>query len=64
MSNHTTPAPLTSGRVARALGVSRRTVINLVDRGDLTPIDKADGPLGPYLFDPADVEQLAAERAR
>ena len=50
--------------VAQRLKVSRRTVARLVRSGELTPIIKAPGPKGAYLFDPTEVERVAAYRAK
>ena len=49
-------------QTAEVLEVSRRDVVRLVERGDLTPVGKLPGTTGAYLFDPADVEALAATR--
>jgi len=58
-----TRQPLTARQVAKILRVSSRTVLRMVDSGTLRPVLKVDGATGPYLFDPADVERLAKERA-
>ena len=48
---------------AERLGVSRNTILNMARDGRLTPVAKVEGPLGAYLFDEAQIEALAAERA-
>lgn len=53
---------VTSGEVARVLGISRRTVAYMVSRGELEPAEKLDGPNGAFLFTREAVEALAAER--
>lgn len=54
---------ITTAEVARELGVDRTTVNRLVARKVLTPLQKLPGKTGAYLFNHADVEALAAERA-
>lgn len=53
---------LSSGEVARVLGVSRERVLQLVAAGRLRPA-ALDG-YGRRMFDPVEVEQLARERSR
>lgn len=45
------------------LGLTRAGLIRLVQRGGL-PARKLPGRTGAYLFDPADVAALIAERAK
>lgn len=54
----------TTSEVASTLGLSRREVLRLVERDELTPAAKLPAATGSYLFDPADVEALTEERAR
>jgi len=49
--------------VMATLDVSRDTVVRMVARGVLKAAHKMDGPRGAYLFERADVEQLAREKA-
>jgi excisionase family DNA binding protein len=49
--------------VMEMLDVSRDTVVRMVARGTLKAVHKMPGPRGPYLFDRADVEQLARDKA-
>jgi excisionase family DNA binding protein len=53
---------LTSTEAARRLGCSRRTVHRLVTSKDLTPAHKLTGQNGAFLFDPAEVDELARQR--
>ena len=49
---------------AEALGCHQSTITRLVERGELVPTMKGPGATGAYFFLPADVERLAAKRAR
>jgi hypothetical protein len=51
-----------SADAASILQCSRREVTRLVERGVLTPAMKLPGTRGAYLFDPVEVERVAAER--
>lgn len=53
---------LSTTEVAQRLGVDRRTVTRMVP-SRLAPAVQAPGRRGAYLFEPAAVEALAAERA-
>jgi len=53
---------LTSAQVADILGKSVRTIHRLAESGDLAPALKVPGKTGAFLFDPADVEALAATK--
>lgn len=53
---------MSTADVARAIGRTVSTVNRMVSRGEITPAAKAPGLRGSYLFDPAEVERLAAER--
>lgn len=54
----------TTSEVATTLGMSRREVLRLVERDELTPAAKLPAATGSYLFDADAVAALAAERAR
>lgn len=54
---------ITTAEVAALLDVDRRTVHRMVAAGALTPTLKLPGLTGALLFDRADVEAFAAERA-
>lgn len=54
---------LSTGAVADILNIDRRTVWSRVKAGTLKPAMKLDGVNGAYLFKPADVTDLAADRA-
>lgn len=54
---------MSTAETARRLGVHVATVTRLARKGELEPVVKAKGLRGPYFFDPADVEALAASRA-
>lgn len=56
--------PIGTAAAAALLGLTRRQVVRLVERGRLTPITKMDGTTGAYLFAPETVAALATERAR
>lgn len=58
-----TPPLLTAPEAARILGKSVRTVHRMALAGTLPAAHKLPGPTGAFLFDPADVEALIAERA-
>lgn len=52
-----------SAEACRILEVHPATVGRWVDSGRLTPAHKLPGKNGAYLFNRADVERLASERA-
>jgi hypothetical protein len=57
------PNLVNTAEAAAALGVSRRQVLRLAARGDLTPTLKLPGRTGAYLFTPeaiAEAQQPAA----
>lgn len=54
---------ITSADVAQKIGVHVTTVARWVAAGSLRPAMKLPGETGAYLFDRAEVEQLASERA-
>lgn len=49
---------------ADILGVSSDTLIRMVARGDVPMVQKLDGARGAYVFERAEVERVAAERAK
>lgn len=53
-----------SAEACELLGVNRSTLVRMVKGDRLTPAMKLPGASGAYVFDRADVEALAAERAR
>lgn len=53
---------LTSAQAAGFLGVHRRTLTRWVASGRIVPLDQLPGIRGAYLFDPAEVERVAAQR--
>jgi predicted site-specific integrase-resolvase len=54
---------LTSAVVCERLSIDRSTLSRWVAAKKITPALKLDGPRGPFLFYPADVDRLAAELA-
>jgi len=57
-----TSTPIPTATVAVRLGLDRRKVVRMVQSGELKPVQKLPGETGAYLFDPADVDALAAQR--
>lgn len=61
---HTDTPLIGTAEAARILDKSHRTIHRLVKSGDLIPAMTAPGgPSGVFLFNRADVERLAKERA-
>jgi excisionase family DNA binding protein len=57
------PQLLSSTQAAALLGVSIRTVVRMVERGDLEPAQRfGTGPRAAYAFDFEVVQRAAAER--
>lgn len=54
---------MSTAEAALWLGIHRRSVTRWVETGRLQPIDQLPGRRGAYLFDRAQIEALAAERA-
>ena len=54
---------LTTAEAAQRLHVDRSVVIKLVAQGRLVPAMKLPGRTGAHLFQPAEVDRFAAERA-
>lgn len=50
---------VTTADVVAALGRSNSTIMRMVEAGELTPVFKANGLRGAYLFDRSQVEALA-----
>ena len=58
---------ITTAQASKVSGKNWRTIIRLVERGELEPAQKLPGLRGAYLFRKADIEALAsadAEAAR
>ena len=55
-------ATMGSADAARALGISRRTLLHRVEDGTLVPLAKLSGKTGAYLFEAADVQRLAESK--
>ena len=56
-----TPQPLLhSAEVCEILGIDRSTLSRWVAAGRIPAAQKLPGLRGPFLFDPADVERIAA----
>jgi excisionase family DNA binding protein len=56
--------PITAAEAAAILGCSVHTIARWVRRGKLRPTVKLAGQRGAYLFDRAEIEQLARRRRR
>lgn len=55
---------LTTSQVAERLGLGRTTIVNMVNRNEIEPTARVElTRFGAYLFDPAEVERVAALRA-
>ena len=54
---------LTPQQVTQRLGIDKSTLSRWVAAGKITPAYTAEGPNGVRLYDEADVERIAAERA-
>ena len=55
---------MATSAAATRLGVTRQGVIDMMKRGEITPTMKLPVVNGTYLFEPAEVERVAALRAR
>ena len=53
---------LSTAEAAERVGVSVRTLNRMADDGRITPAAKAPGLRGGYLYEPAEVERVAAEQ--
>jgi predicted site-specific integrase-resolvase len=58
-----TPALLSTVETADRLQVDRSTLSRWVQLGRITPAMKLPGLTGSYLFDPEEIDRVAAERA-
>ena len=54
---------LSTKTAAEKIGVSVRTLNRLAEAGKITAAYKGEGKRGGYLYDPAEVERVALERA-
>ncbi|WP_369122339.1 helix-turn-helix domain-containing protein [Arthrobacter sp. 18067] len=50
---------ITTAQASEASGRSWRSIIRLVEKGDLKPAQKLPGLRGAYLFKPSDIEALS-----
>lgn len=55
---------LTSTEVGQIIHKSSRTVVRLVEAGEIPVLGKLAGPNGPYVFRRSDVETYAAAAAK
>ena len=56
---------LTTSQVADRLGLGRTTIVNMVNRNEIKPTARVElTRFGAYLFDPAEVERVAALRSK
>lgn len=55
---------MTTAQVVARIGRSNSTVIRMVTEGKLSPVFKAPGIRGAYLFNRSDVEALAEGNAK
>lgn len=58
-----TDSLMTSAEVCDRLNIDRSTLSRWVAAEKIAPAIKMPGVRGPFLFDPAEVERLKAERA-
>lgn len=59
----TEPELITTAQAAEVSGKNWRTIIRLVERGQLEPAQKLPGLRGAYLFRQSDIEALAPKPA-
>lgn len=57
----TEPGLITTAQASKVSGKNWRTIIRLVERGELKPAQKLPGLRGAYLFHPTDIEGLKEE---
>ncbi len=50
---------LTTGALAKAVGMERSTLVRWVQTGRVRPSSKLPGPTGAYLFSPSDAALIA-----
>lgn len=60
---NTAPSLITTAQASKVSGKNWRTIIRLVERGDLSPAQKLPGLRGAYLFHPSDIEALKPAEA-
>jgi len=58
----TSNAAIGVAEASTLLGLSRRHVLRLIQRGDFSQVYKHEGIRGPYLLDRREVESLAGQR--
>jgi excisionase family DNA binding protein len=56
--------PIGTPEAAARLNVSRPTLTRMAQSGKITPLHKANGQRGAYVFDESEVERVAQERQR
>ena len=54
---------VTALEAAKTLGKSRRTILRMVEAGELPYVHKLDGRAGAYLFDAAVIDLLARRQS-
>lgn len=54
---------MSTAEACTRLGIVRPSLIRMVDRGVIVPVQQLGGPRGAYIFNRADVEALAEKRA-
>jgi hypothetical protein len=52
-----------TAEAARIIGADIRTVLRMVERGQLEPVAQGPGIRGAFLFDPHDIAAIAQKRA-
>jgi predicted site-specific integrase-resolvase len=57
-------ALVTSREIVEQQGVSHRTLLRMIEAGDITPAQKLPGDTGAYVFEPDEVDRAFAERDR
>lgn len=55
-------AHMTAREVVEKRGVSHRTLMRMIQKGEITPAEKLPKRTGAYLFDEQEVERAFAER--
>lgn len=62
--DHMNTSVMTVAMAAKVLGLSRRRVLELIQAGQIEPLQKSPGPTGAFILATADVEALAESRAK
>lgn len=57
-----THAHMTARQIVETRGVSHRTLMRMVQAGEITPVEKLSGITGAYLFEPEEVERAFHDR--